>query len=134
MPTPHSAHIMKRILLVAVGFLLCGIVVATIWTWRSSPALRYRALGDPASFDKAFATLKKGDTIHHVCSVLGEKHFDAESESSIRETFKALVESYPEHLPSGYRETDTVFAYATDDRGWHGIQFRNGRIIAFCYP
>lgn len=123
---------MKRNLVI-IGAVLCGIVVATIWMWRSSPVLRYRMLGDSNSFEKAFATLKEGDTIHHVRNVLGDDYFDAESEPSIRASFKSLAESYPEHLPRGYRDTDTVLAYSADDERRYGIQVRDGRIVEFCY-
>jgi hypothetical protein len=117
---------------VVIALLGASLIVVGLWVWYSSPVLRYHVLGDPAAFSQAFETLKRGDTMEHVCDVLGDRYAEPEGERSIREGFRGLAKAYPKEFPVGYRDSDAVLAYSADGTTRLGILFRDGQIIAFC--
>jgi len=126
----------KRRYRVLAGYLLVEaaalcLVAAAIWGFFQSPRLRYRVWGDEASLRAVLRTLHRGDSVEEVQALLGDRYLDPESEFSVRQGLRKLVETYPEIFVQGYEETDTVLVYSTRTFRY-GLQFRDGALVGTC--
>jgi len=134
-PATKNAEV-KRSRRFLIGYLLAEAVVLClvgggIWYVLESPRLRYRVVGDETSLRAVLKTLRRGDSIEEVRSLLGDRYYDPESEYSMRRGLHKLVDTYPDVFPQGLQETDIILVYSTRTFRY-GLQFRDRRLIGTC--
>ena len=108
--------------------IVLSLVAALRWGWFRSPVWRYRALHTDTSLRAVLGTLRRGDSLDKVRTLLGDRHFDAESEYSVRRGLRMLVEKHPEIFLQGYDDSDIVLVYSTRTTRY-GLQVRFGRLV-----
>lgn len=127
---------MKRRAWLAVGYLATeavalAVVLAVIWNLYYSATFRYRVLGTDNSMRAVLGTLQRGMSMDEVQASLGRRHLDPDSEYSVRQGLRKLVETYPEIFVQGYEDSDAILVYSTRVFRY-GLQFRDGRLVGTC--
>jgi hypothetical protein len=107
------------------------LVLALIWNLYQSPTFRYRVLGTDSSMRAVLGTLERGMSMEDVQARLGQRHLDPDSEYSVRQGLRKLVETYPKIFVQGYENTDVILVYSTREFRY-GLQFREGRLVGTC--
>jgi len=126
----------KRRAWLAIGYLATeavavAVVLAVIWNLYHSATFRYRVLGTDNSMRAVLGTLQRGMSMDEVQTRLGQRHLDPDSEYSVRQGLRKLVETYPEIFVQGYEDSDAILVYSTRSFRY-GLQFRDGRLVGTC--
>ena len=127
---------MKRRTWFVIGYLateavVLTLVLALIWNLYQSPTFRYRVLGTDRSMRAVLGTLQRGMPIQDVQTRLGQRHLDPDSEYSVRQGLRKLVETHPRIFVQGYEDTDAILVYSTRTFRY-GLQFRECRLVGTC--